>query len=421
MSTILQEFINSHLTEVKPNDEEFNKLKEAATSLSKSEFRKKENVIKYTLAAFDPDIPASEPVLLKAKEHVEKQSPTVLTQSGDLPRTTLRAVILEALYTRALNDLDYARIVWHTANKIIGFYSLGNEEEVLYGLLDEIGEKVEQEALKEWSLVDNNSLEEAEQFNIQAQKLEGLQTELESFKESFKNSIQNSAWGGENPYRPHGQDQNWMNHFSQHGGQSILKIVNKAVELNNKNLNNFKQKFNEYLVNLKPYLEKAGQEAAKGVKSVNNRSQLLLWKEALYSPGLKKSYREVSSELLPLIMAYDLYTMITQIYPVSIDYFLKETIKRILPKDGEISFDKFLKELNRVDNKPFVADFIPKAFLPKGRISLLMYISSMLNGDINGAKTFKSRLGIDNKNEIHLSELAVWLFHDLQALRLASK
>lgn len=132
---------------------------------------------------------------------------------------------------------------WHTANKIIGFYSLGNEEEVLYGLLDEIGEKVEQEALKEWSLVDNISLEEVEQFNIQAQKLEGLQTKLESFKESFKNSIQHSAWGGENPYRPHVPDQNWMNHFSQHGGQSISEIVNKAVELNNKNLCYFQNKF----------------------------------------------------------------------------------------------------------------------------------------------------------------------------------
>ncbi|WP_350288500.1 GTPase-associated system all-helical protein GASH [uncultured Croceitalea sp.] len=122
MSTILQKFIDSQLIQLK-NDDEFQKLKDAATNLSQNELKKKENVSSYVLCAFDPNIPVTEACLEKTKERVIKQSPTVLSQSSDMPRTILRAVILESLYTRSLNDIDYARIFWYIGSNIINQYA----------------------------------------------------------------------------------------------------------------------------------------------------------------------------------------------------------------------------------------------------------------------------------------------------------
>ncbi len=86
-------------------------MKDAAANLSQNELKKKENVTSYILCALDPNIKSNDICLERTKIQVIKQSPTVLSQLKDMPRTILRAVILESLYNRALNDISYRNIL----------------------------------------------------------------------------------------------------------------------------------------------------------------------------------------------------------------------------------------------------------------------------------------------------------------------
>lgn len=419
MSAILQKFVDHEL--IKVGDEDFEKLKVASSSLSKSVFRKKDQVIKYTLVAFDPDIDPNEPALRKTEELVKKQSPTILSHSKDKPRTILRAVILEALYTRALNDIDYARIIWLTSSSTFIYYNLGNEKQILKEILQEIGERVEQDSLKEWGLIGGIDLQELEELQIKLKGSANLESQMASFKESFKNAIQFKNWGGENPASPHNGNQNWGNYFSDHGSNAISNFVKQAIQFNNKNLDQVATRINEYFQRLQPYFEKIGEQAIRGVKSVNNRSQLLWWKESLYSQSTKQSYREIQPELLPVVMAFDIHSIINQSYPVSVDYFLKETIGQLIDKNmSKVSLAAFLNVLNEDNYRDFIKNRFPKPIDKSGRSSLLNYIISMVNDEADGSKELKSKFGIDSKKQVYKTELAVWLFHDFQALRIAS-
>lgn len=419
MSTVLQKYINSDSIKVR-NDEDFEKLKEAANNLSKSVFRKKDQVIKYTLVAFDPDIDPDEPALRKVEELVEKLSPTVLSHSKDMPRTVLRAVILESLYTRAMNDPAYASIIWLTASNTINIYNLGNERQILYEMLKEIGERVEQEALKNWSELDGISELNFEKFDVKLSEIRNINSDITKFKKEFHNAFQHSAWGGENPYH-HGQNnQNWPNHFTEHGGESISKLVNNSFLKCINSLESISGGLNEYLNKIQLTIEEIRKQPNKGLESVNNRSQLLWWKESNYSQSRKTSYREIKSEFLPIVMAYDLHSIVNQYYPISIDYLLKETINQLFEKTGNtISLFDYLKALNEDSFRPYIQTIISKPIDTEGRSSLLNYIYLMGNEEVDGSKELKKMLGINPNYQIGKAELAVWLFHDLQALKIA--
>lgn len=414
MSTILQKFVNSHLIQIR-NDEDFQKLKDAATSLSKSEFRKKENIVKYTLTAIDPNIDASELALEKAKNHIEKQSPTLLSHSKDTPRTILRALILEALYTRALNDIDYARIIWYTGSNVFNYYSLGNEKDILYEILQEIGERVEQEAVKNWSPVNDMIFEEVEKFNLKIESLRSIQPEIETFKEKFQNLISHSQHRNINRNLQYAGSHN----LNAQQGEVIANLIESSLQKYNSSMESISTQINEFIGNLNPYFEKISSQAVQGVMSVNNRSRVLWWKESLYSPSTKKSYREVKTELLPLVMAFDLFSMVTQNYPVSIDYILKETIRKVLEEhDHSVSFKDFIKLTAETENKEYIKSLSIKINYTESRISLLDYINAIANEEINGIGRFQEQSGIDPEKKIRIDELAVWLFHDLQAYRI---
>lgn len=417
MSKILQKYVDAEIFTLR-SDEDFAKLKEAATNLSKSELKKKEKLPAYILTAFDPNISSDEPTLEKTKELVIKQSPTVLSQSKDTPRTILRAVILEALYTRAINDMEYARILWLTASSIIAHYTSDNEKNILYSILQEIGEIVEKDATEKWSLVNTIKPKEIEQVKLQTTKLESIKAEVKVFKQEFHKAFQYNGWGGENPYFHPQHDQNWGNYFTEHGSESISKLIDNSLKKYNSSIVEATSKINEHIENLQPYFENLGNQALSGVTAVNNRSELLWWKESLYSQTIKSSYRSLDSTTIAVVMAFDLHFIVNQVYPVSIDFFLRETSYKLIPFDHDtISLESFIL----LFKQEFLANYLQnsgtKLEHSDNRTTLLGYLVSTANGQVKELK-IKEQLGIDPNTKFSLHDLAVWLFHDLQAYKI---
>jgi hypothetical protein len=181
----------------------------------------------------------------------------------------------------------------------------------------------------------------------------------------------------------------------------------------------FSEEFSESISSGQEYLVRIGEQMTATNQVMSSRSQLLWWKEAMYSVSQQKSYREVEDILLPIIMAFDLYEQITTIYPVSIDYFLMETISKIAQEEQKMSFEALIESINKSESKEVLSELFFKKETVDGRIGLLEFIRNVLFDGME-ISDLNKRVGLDPKKEVSILEFSVWTFHELQANRLAT-
>ena len=120
-----------------------------------------------------------------------------------------------------------------------------------------------------------------------------------------------------------------------------------------------------------------------------------------------------------IVMAIDLSAMVDPIYPESVNYLLKESMKSIY---GE-----------QVDSEILLVDLLDKASKMNDQEKSLL---TVLSDDQEGRKTFgtalANKLNNDNSNlfeeigiekdvKLTLADFSVWIFHDLQSQKIASK
>ena len=152
--------------------------------------------------------------------------------------------------------------------------------------------------------------------------------------------------------------------------------------------------------------------------AVERRSKLLWWKETLYSQSLKKSYRELDKNILPVVMSSDLYHQLPSITPVSVDFLLKDTLYLLLGKEEEINFENYLKAIK--DDKSTLLEYLDNVNEYDGRISITDFIGLFINDKV-AIKDFKNKTGIDLKEKTTFNTLSVSILHDLMAQYLIPK
>jgi hypothetical protein len=155
--------------------------------------------------------------------------------------------------------------------------------------------------------------------------------------------------------------------------------------------------------------------------AVERRSKLLWWKETLYSPSQKRSYRGLDKILLPILMSEDLNFQVPEITPISVDYLLRDTLFLLNDKkDDSITFTSYLSEIVKEGNKTILKPYFENADEADGRISITNFISLLVNDRIS-VSSFKERTGIDANEQITFGELSVVVLHDLLTQRLITE
>lgn len=114
----------------------------------------------------------------------------------------------------------------------------------------------------------------------------------------------------------------------------------------------------------------------------------------------------MTSTVATISTAYDCYQLVEDYFPVSVDYFLREVLRKAYHKGKDIPFGEVLnpKEIvslpNLFDNEKCISQF-----------SLLHHISD--------AEVFENnimeKMGLKKDVKLSIYDMAVWLFHDLQA------
>lgn len=362
---MIQEYLNAQLITT-TEDANFEKLTKACADLAKKIAKDKSKILVLSLVAFDPEIPANNQEIQEIQKLIiDNYWPTFLPNSKDTTITIIRAVILDVLKTVS-KDTNSASLIWFASRNTLKHFKLGREKEMLTNFLLELGNRIEGEASESWTFYPD--------YAIEVPKVTAAVIDATELAVHVQPTAINS------------------------GG--LAEIINKALK---KQIAELKENQKEF-VHLNSLM--------------HMRTQLLWWKEAGYSPLLKASYQELKDGQLQVLLAYDYSDFIPDMYPVSVDYFLIETHKNLSSNSGnKIKISEFLKlvEQAREDLKNVIAEFTGD----DGRISFANFVQGLVHGKYQ-VKQFKDFVGVADKTELTLSELTLWLFHDLHSIKLST-
>ncbi len=424
-NSILQTFLNNRFIKLYET-ESIDNIKKASGDVQKLLSKKKAKVVTYTLVALDPTISDDDPTVQEVEAIIIKRWSVFrnsVTKTKDKPVTYIQAVILDALAGLSKNEV-FAAIIWHTGCNIVSQYKLAGQEEVIKNFLLEIGKKVETIGQENWSILKSTTIDPFESVEIVLPNIASRKVSEDSLNAHLKAASGQATIGGENPQFPSRNDITWSNFFAQRAAKGLSDEINSVFSAQNKSLtlsvNSIQKALTSYLANFKPHLEQVSSTILLHSKSLNKRSDLIWWKQTLYSPTLDKSYRSIAPISAAVAMAVDLAINVSPIYPKRVDFFLKETLRDVLgdETDAEIAINELLSKLEQLSDpeKQLLEDLFNEN---QGRKALGAGLAELMQDLIKTDDFFKIT-GLGSKATINLGDLSVWLFHDLQANKLVN-
>jgi hypothetical protein len=418
--TFLQSFLRTGLFDIGDSDERLKWLRQAIEELQKNFGENPGLLPVYTLVALDPNISDAEPVLVETEKIVTTYWQALRGKYPDMPRNIHRGIILNALYAVGSIDANAARIIYLTALNFYPYAKLGGEKDLVKDMLAELGDLAEKDAVGKWSFVDEAPGLKMGAMKINDLKFGDININQETLKTDMRAAIGNEPSGhGSN----HGGNSVWGNHFADKSSAAIANSFKLALDEFSKSLSPtaIETPINKFFGDFKTALDSNLKIAFSSLTAVERRSKLLWWKETLYSPSLKGSYREVNKNVLPIIMGCDLNDQIPEITPISVDYLLRDTLFLLNEKKDEpIKFSEYFAALSDGTLKWVIKPYFISSHPNDGRISLTDFIAMYVNDKI-ALGDLKTKTGIAEGEETTLSEIAVAVLHDLLVKRLIAK
>lgn len=426
--TILQTFLNNQF--IKTSDTgNIDSLAKAVTAVKKLLTNKKHLVIPYTLVALDPQINDTDPIVVEVERLIIKNWTTFKNSisTEDKATTYVRVVILQALADISNNE-EYGAIIWLTGRNVISYYKLRKEIDPLSEMLINIASQYEINSRRYWSIVEPD-LKEIEELKVSLPPIKSNPIDEGEMITLFKRAAIYKSWKdqanvggiGENPSYAGNGDWHWENFFSEKVGGDLTEVLNTTAVNQDKSLNTICQEIqkgvNEYFAHVKDFFSEFSQAMRQSAEANNKRSDLLWWKQTLYSPVLNDSYRKQSIIASAVVMAYDLSQLIGNLYPESVNYLLREALYdvhgEIIDEEQEFGYWIALEGNDKDICKSVLALLGDDS---EGRKSLSTAFANILH---DKTSSFTEQTGIEANSKITPSDLAVWILHDLQAKKIS--
>jgi hypothetical protein len=422
MNPILQLFLTNALINIGDSDERVQKLTKAAEELSKSLKKDLSKIPAFVLTALDPDIPDNEPVLIEVETFITKQW-QLMRNVVQRPTTICRAVILQSLQNLLSEVEKSCAIIWLTGSDYFPFTKLnGREREIIADFIQYCGDVNEQKGIESWSVGKEIKTEVIPKFRIDL-KIEKVSAKEELLSENLMEASKPTDGGGRN--RGIFGDPNWHVSFAPLAARAITEAINVALESHAEKLNTGLTSINKGLNNHINVLNNIFTDMLRDVLSstiaAEKRSQLLWWKETLYSRSLRKSYRNLSKYEGVIALAYDYAQLLSGINPVSADYLLKEVFKEVFGgNEIQVTLGQFLDYLSKEENQDFLSNFVPQTNNLKGRTDLLSFAGRVVHTKIDIEKETLICLGLDPDTNMNYDDLVVWFLHNYLVQQLTT-
>jgi hypothetical protein len=426
---MLLRFLTGGLIDVGGDDAKLEKLTATSNDLTAVLKKAPAKAASFALVAFDPETPAVDPVIQGAVEALRKRWPTYVNTFAGTPVAVIRAMLLDALIQAARDDEKVAVAFVTSARNVLPFTEAGGERRIWADVVQELEVQIDTRAEAEWATPSSIILQgldfptpptvDVRASSKRANK-DTLLTKVEAA--SGPQSKSGTATGG-NPYWPNSA-QAWVQEFAPRLAEAIGETVDSVAASVSVAPIDFAAPLQQLSTAVSTHVQEALNAFAGATTGLQRRTNLLWWKEALFSPSARLSYRELPASMAVALMAFDLHQQIPIFSPASVTAFLRETAS-ILPSvddQQERPLRSLLEEARNADSLSKLRESATELFAPPtGRGPLLALIGHPETRPTLDDQTFRDLVGVPAATALTLPSWAVWIFREFQAARATSE
>jgi len=407
---ILQKFLDKGLLDLGEDRERFGYVKSAAEDLVQKLLENRRDLVAASSLVMGGEISEDEPIIKLCKEAITTHWQTYGSRFPSKAIQLFRATLLQAiaLITEQDSDTSNTGIIYYTTCGLLPYVATKREDDIFREFLTSLAQRVEDQAATVWALPRNSE-------SPKIQYGDGLPAaaaiDAKVLKEALKNAIGPAGGNGANPQWPSSNATEWLEHYG--GGSAnaisaaiasaIKDVVPKIVAQSRSDTLATVKRLNENLV---------------GVAADNLRADILYWKEALFSPSKKVTYRQLSHDGMIYWAAQDLHVRVPRFHPLSVEFFLRETVRSAIG-------DKEAKKKLTLEQFSAGAAADVESALPTAsdvhtgqRLTPLQAVHASIAKKLD-AHEASVQTGIPPQTAIQRDEIAVLLFRDFQVRRLA--
>lgn len=418
--TVLEQLLERRLIPV-DDDPTLEKVQAAADELAKKIRTAKVPATTATLVALDPQISPAEPIGDVVMGELRKQWKSVDQKHRDRPMTLVRGILADALQ-QAGKDPSVAAIISLTARSYWPYAALHAEVGVWEGVLQSLGERAEKAAVAAWDGTGENASIEIPPFDLAPVRAQSGKVDAALLQQHL------SAAAGATP-APAGVQPNpngittqghaiqpaWATAFGKNAGDGISGLVNAALQATAKSID--LTAAGESIETFIRLFAAQIDSAVRPIRATALKTDVLMWRESLFSPSLQSGYRRLSPAIRTLAQACDLHALVPAHSPLAVESLLEEAARAV--GDGEpMTIPELLATLAR-EIPTGLTSVVGKTKPQTGRGPLLALLREAI-AEGGPPDALDQRLGVDATVAIPLHELAMWVFRDLQADRLLS-
>ena len=426
---VLLRFLGKGLINVGGDDDKLGHLRQTAVDLAGILREMPAKATPYALVAFDPDVPTSDPTIVEVEDALRNRWETYVNTFSGTPVTVLRAMLLDALVRACGQDDTVAVAFVASARNVLPFTAADGEQEIWTEILLEIERRVEERAEREWATPASISMPDVrfDSPSVVEIRIRSKKTNDTTLKPMFE------AAAGPHSIDPHGSQTNtggnphwpggnihWVHEFGTRTAQTVAEAINRAIGGLSVEGGDLPGIAREMMAVVSEHLTTTLRAVSDASAGLQRRTNLLWWKEALFSPSAGVSYRDISTSDAAVLMAFDMYRHIPTFSPASVAAFLREAVIALptIDQGQEIPVRKLVKmtrdaevlnELRTEASKLIAA--------PKGRGSILGLIGHPDAVPQVDHSRFRDLVGVHPDTMLTLPDWSVWLLRELQAAR----
>ncbi len=417
---IILNFLEAGVVNVGSDDSKLEKLRETAKDLASALKRAPSQTVRWTLIAVDPQAPADDPVVAEAWTALKKNWTTVANTYQSTPVALLRAILLDALVRTASTDDAVAVAFANSARNMLPHMPLGAEALVWQAAVEQIEDLVDARAQVEWMTPDVIQVKPMHYEAPAEIEVTGAAYRMNREDLQSKILLATGPHSGENanPYWPNSNPTAWSSEFTSRMTSAIADAVDAVTKANKVKAIDLSTPLANLASAVDTHVSEALKAFSGATTGLERRTNLLWWKEALYSSSTRKSYRAMEPFTAASMMAFDLFNQVPTFSPASVSAFLNEAIL-LLPStssDGQALpaiLESLLQDELTAKLRESAQKLEPSA---EGRGPMLAVIGH-LSHEALGGTPFRKATGFDTHIHMRPDEWGAHLFRELQAAR----
>jgi hypothetical protein len=275
--------------------------------------------------------------------------------------------------------------------------------------ISRLGDKCEAYSSSIWR-IGGNSVGKGPKFQLKSGPIKVAQVDQAELEQGLSDAAgvhnaKSKSFGNPNPHWPN-EGPPWSYQFPPRAAKTIATEVNKALTAISPALTGLTEQLGPAL---NEHANALATLVTSSIRQIEGFTTLLWWKQALYSPTLRCSYRDLDSALAAAAMPFDLVEVSGAPVPQSVECFLREALLSVVPANPRLKLAELADAIKSSDKFESV---LPTATADKPhRVSLREFLRPHRESSVP-SKAVSAYVGLNATTELPLSEWTTWLLRE---------